>query len=63
MTLKKFLIMVENDVAGEMVFDDVFERNKKLYDALVDSVRVIEVDENAIIEKDHIWDGQTFRSR
>jgi hypothetical protein len=49
MTLKKFLIMVENDIAGEMVFDDSFERNKKLYDALVDSVRVIEVDENAII--------------
>ena len=46
--------MVENDVAGEMVFDDSFDRNKKLYDALSDSVRVIEVNEDEIIDKYYI---------
>ena len=30
MTLRKILIMVENDVAGEMIFEDSFSYNQKM---------------------------------
>ena len=60
MSLKKFLVMVENDVAGEIVFDDDFEYNKRFYNALLNGGKVMEIDPNIPVGRDYIWDGTTF---
>jgi hypothetical protein len=62
MSLKKFLVMVENDVAGEIVFDDSFDFNKKFYDSLTDGGRIIEVDPSVIIGRGYIYDGNNFNA-
>ena len=62
MSLKKFLVMVENDVAGEIIFDDDFEYNKRFYDALLDGGTVIETNADTPVGRDYIWDGTTFNA-
>lgn len=59
MTLKKFLIMVGSDVAGEIVFDEAFPQNKKAYAALLDKVEVVEVQTDTNVEKGYTWNGTT----
>ena len=60
MTLKKFLIMVGNDVAGEMIFDDGFAANKKLYDALVgNEYRILQLAEDVVLSRGDTFDPNT----
>ena len=61
MTLRKFLIMVEDDVAGQMVFEDSFSYNEKMYNHLInDEITVMEIEENVVVERGDIWDGKKF---
>ena len=61
MTLRKILIMVENDVAGEMIFEDSFSYNQKMYNHLINNeVTVIEVKQDIVVERGDIWNGTSF---
>ena len=61
MTLRKFLIMVENDVAGEMVFEDSFSYNQKMYNHLINNeVTVMEIEPDVVVERGDIWNGTSF---
>ena len=61
MTLRKFLVMVENDVAGEMVFEDSFSYNQKMYNALLNNeVKMLKIDPDFIVERGDIWNGTSF---
>lgn len=61
MTLRKFLVMVENDVAGEMVFEDSFAYNEKMYNALLNNeVKMLNIDPDFVVERGDIWNGTSF---
>lgn len=60
MAVKKFLIMVGNDVAGEMVFEDVFAPNKKLYSALIDGLDIVELEADADVAVGYFYDGESY---
>jgi hypothetical protein len=61
MTLRKFLVMVEDDVAGEMVFEDSFSYNQKMYNALLNNeVNMLKIDPDFIVERGDIWNGTSF---
>jgi hypothetical protein len=61
MTLRKFLIMVEDDVAGEMVFEDSFSYNEKMYNYLINNeVTVMEIEPDVVVERGDIWNGTSF---
>jgi hypothetical protein len=64
MTLRKFLIMVENDVAGEMVFEDSFSYNEKMYNHLINNeVTVMEVKQDVVVERGDVWNGTSFEKQ
>ena len=52
--------MVGNDVAGELVFDDRFPANKKLYDSLLDNVSIVSVDSDTEVQQGYLWDGSAY---
>ena len=52
--------MVGEDVAAEMVFDDGFTANKKLYDALLSEHEIVRVDEDVLIARGYIRSGTGF---
>lgn len=61
MTLRKFLVMVDNDVAGEMVFEDSFSYNEKMYNHLINGeVTMLKIDPEVLVERGDIWNGTTF---
>ena len=63
MAVRKFITMVGNDVTGELVFDDVFPHNKKLYDALTSSVDIVIVDNEVDVRQGYFWNGQEYVSQ
>lgn len=59
--LKKFLIMVDNDVAGTIVFDISKGNNQEAYDSFKNNnYRMIIVDAETEVMKGWIYDGNSF---
>lgn len=61
MTIKKYVFVVDTDVIGSLMFDNAFEKNKKVEDSLTDnSFSIIALSESDDVMTGYTYNGSTF---